>query len=296
MNAQRQERVAIASLLAVTAAWGSTFVIVKDGIGRMPFMSLMSLRFSIAFVLLAVMRPRALRVDRVELGRGAVIGVIGFLGYLFQTIGLQYTTASVSGFVTGMFVVLTPLCAWALHRERIGANVWVAVVIATTGLGLIALHGWSFGVGEAWTLAGAFMWALQIIYFSRWSTASNAYSVGMLMIGFVALFFVVGTVPAGFVMPPTGGVWGGILVAAVFATAIAFPVQSWGQAHIDATRAAVIFTMEPVFAATAGVLVAGDILSPRILIGAGCILAAMVIAEFGGRRAPDVDSLPHPSM
>ncbi len=287
---------AIASLLAVTAAWGTSFVVVKDGISRMPFMSFMSLRFSVAFILLALMRPRALRMDRRQLGRGVVIGVIGFLGYLFQTIGLQYTTASVSGFITGMFVVLTPLCAWALHRDRIGGNVWVSVVIATVGLGLISLHGWSFGVGEAWTLAGALMWALQIIYFSRWSTSENAYSIGMLMIGFVALFFVVGTVPAGFTMPPTGGVWVGVLVTSVFATAIAFPVQSWGQAHIDATRAAVIFTMEPVFAATAGVLVAGDVLGPRTLIGAACILAAMAIAEFGGRRAPDVDTLPHPSM
>ena len=287
---------AIASLLAVTAAWSTSFVVVKDGISRMPFMSFMSLRFSVAFILLALMRPRALRMDRRQLGRGVVIGVIGFLGYLFQTIGLQYTTASVSGFITGMFVVLTPLCAWALHRDRIGGNVWVSVVIATVGLGLISLHGWSFGVGEAWTLAGALMWALQIIYFSRWSTSENAYSIGMLMIGFVALFFVVGTVPAGFTMPPTGGVWVGVLVTSVFATAIAFPVQSWGQAHIDATRAAVIFTMEPVFAATAGVLVAGDVLGPRTLIGAACILAAMAIAEFGGRRAPDVDTLPHPSM
>ena len=296
MQAKRQERLAILTLLSITAAWGGTFVIVKDGISQMPFMSLMTIRFSIAFVLLAAMRPRALRVDRQTLLRSAGTGVICYLGYLFQTMGLQYTSASVSGFVTGMFVVLTPLLAWLLHRDHIGREVWIAVVIATVGLGLISLRGWSFGIGEAWTLAGAAMWALQIIYFARWSTGGNAYSMGTLMIGFVALQFALFTAPQGFSMPPNAGVWAGIVGAAVFATAFAFPAQAWGQSHIDATRAAVIFTMEPVFAALGGVLFGGDILTSRILLGAGCIFVAMFVAEFGGRRRQPIDAMPHPSV
>lgn len=296
MHTKQRERLAILTLLATTAAWGGTFVVVKDGISQMPFMSLMSTRFTIAFVLLALMRPRALILSRVSWLRGAGLGVIGFLGYLFQTIGLQYTTASVSGFITGMFVVLTPLFSWVLFRERIGPEVWVAVMIATIGLGLISLHGWAFGVGEAWTLAGAAMWALQIIFFARWSTSGNAYSTGMLMIGFVALLFSLFTAPQGFVLPPNAGVWWGILGAAVFATALAFPAQAWGQSHIDATRAAVIFTMEPVFATLGGTIFGGDVLTSRILLGAGCIFVAMFVAEFGGRRRPDVDAMPHPSV
>lgn len=280
--ALRQERIAIIALVAVTMAWGGTFVVVKDGISQMPLMPLMTWRFAIAFGLLVLLRPRALRVDRRTHVQGAVLGAISFLGYLFQTVGLQYTSASVSGFITGMFVVITPLLGWLLFRERIAGAVWIAVVLACTGLAAISLNGWVFGRGEAWTLAGAAMWALQIIAFARFSTPGNAYSLGTLMIGWVAVGFALGApLQGGYVMPPNAGVWWGILIAAVFATAFAFPVQSWGQAHLDATRAAVIFTMEPVFAGIFGFWIGGDRFTARVLIGALLILAAMFVAEFG---------------
>lgn len=296
MEKTKQERLAVVVLLMTTAAWGGTFVVVKDGISQMPYMSLMSWRFVIAFIFLVAMRPSVLRVSRDIYRRAFVIGTISFLGYLFQTIGLQYTSASVSGFITGMFVVITPLVGWAVFRERLGWNVWVAVAIAALGLGLIALHGWSFGIGEAWTLAGAVMWSLQIIFFSRYASLENAFAIGTLMIGFVALDFVIFTLPQGYTVPPNKGVWIGIFAAALFATAFAFPAQSWGQSHIEATRAAVIYTMEPVFAMIGGVLFGGDKLTDRVMAGAACIFAAMAIAEFGDRRKPEAESVPHPSM
>lgn len=296
MQNTRRERTAILLLLITTMAWGGTFVVVKDGISQMPFMPLMAWRFSIAFALLAAMRPKIFRAGADVVRKAFVIGSISFLGYLFQTIGLQYTTASVSGFITGMFVVITPLIGWIVFRERLGWNIWVAVVVAALGLGLIAVRDWSFGLGEAWTLAGAAMWALQIIYFSRFSTPQTALTLGTLMIGFVALDFVIFTVPQGFEMPPNGGVWAGIMAAAVFATAFAFPAQSWGQSHIDATRAAVIYTMEPVFAMIGGVFFGGDVLTERVIAGAACIFASMAIAEFAGKRDHEVESLPHPSV
>lgn len=296
MHTKQQERTAIIVLLLTTAAWGGTFVVVKDGISQMPFMPLMSWRFTIAFLLLVAMRPRVLRASREDYRKAFVIGSISFLGYLLQTIGLQYTSASVSGFITGMFVVITPLIGWAFFRERIGWNVWAAVGLAVFGLGLIAINGWSFGKGEAWTLAGAAMWALQIVFFSRFSTQENAFNLGTLMIGVVALEFIVFTVPQGYAAPPNAGVWWGIIGAAVFATAFAFPAQSWGQSHIDATRAAVIYTMEPVFAMIGGVVFGGDKLTERVLAGAACIFAAMAIAEFGDRRKPEAEALPHPSV
>ena len=296
MHTKQQERTAIIMLLLTTMAWGGTFVVVKDGISQMPFMSLMSVRFTIAFALLALMRPSIFRAGKYTFVRAAAVGVIGYFGYLFQTIGLQYTSASVSGFVTGMFVVITPVVSWMFFGEKIGPHIWVAVVVATTGLGLISLRGWQFGVGEAWTLAGAAMWALQIIYFARWSTRESAYAFGSIMIGVVALLFVIFTAPQGYTMPPNATVWWGILGAAVFATAFAFPAQSWGQSHLDATRAAVIFTMEPVFATIGGVFFGGDVLTGRVIAGALLIFLAMFIAEFGGRKAPQMDALPHPSV
>ncbi len=296
MHTRRQERLAIVALVGATAAWGSTFVVMKDAIARMPLMPFMVWRFWVAFALLAIMRPRILRVDHVTWRRALVIGFVSFLGYLFQTIGLQYTSASVSGFVTGMFVVITPLVGWMMYRERITGAVWIAVGIATIGLGLISLHGWSFGVGEAWTLAGAAMWSLQIIFFAKWSTRENAYALGALMIGVIAVCFTVGTAPLGFERPTGTSVWIAVFVTAVLATAFAFPAQSWGQSHLDATRAAVIFTMEPVFAMLFGIALGGDRLGAKTMLGAAMILGAMFVAEFGGRSAPSVESLPHPSL
>ena len=283
MHTKQQERLAILVLIGVTAAWGLTFVVVKDGIGQMPLMPLMTIRFAIAFVLLALMRPRALRYDRDTYRRGIAVGVITFIGYVFQTVGLQYTSASVSGFITGMFVVITPLLTWALFRERITAAGWIGVAMATVGLGLLSLRGWAFGVGEAWTLAGAAMWALQIIALAHWSTKDNAYAIGTLMMGTCAALFSVSTAPFGFELPPNAGVWIGILITAVFASALAFPLQSWGQSHIDATRAAVIFTMEPVFAGLGGYFIGGERLTTRALFGAALIFTAMFVAEFGSR-------------
>jgi len=296
MHTKRQERLAILALIAATAAWGSTFVVMKDAISRMPLMPFMVWRFWVAFALLVIMRPRILRVDRATYGKALVIGFVSFLGYLFQTVGLQYTTASVSGFVTGMFVVITPLFGWLMYRERITKVVWIAVAVATVGLGLISLHGWSFGVGEAWTLAGAAMWSLQIIYFAKWSTRENSYALGSLMIGVIAVCFTVGTAPIGFERPVSGGVWVAVFVTAALATAFAFPAQSWGQSHLDATRAAVIFTLEPVFAMLFGIVLGGDRLAARTVLGAAMILVAMFIAEFGGRRQQDFEALPHPSL
>lgn len=293
---KQQERLAILVLLLATSFWGATFVVVKSGISQMPFVPYMAIRFTIAFALLAIMRPRALAVPRRTLLQGLVLGAIAFLGYLFQTIGLQYTSASVSGFVTGMFVVLTPLFGWVLFRDHIGLAVWLAVILAGIGLGLISLHGWAFGIGEAWTLAGAALWALQIIGFARFSTRENAYTLGTLMIGVVAICFMAVAIPQGLQAPPNANVWWGILGTAVFATALAFPLQSWGQSHLDATRAALIFSMEPVFATIGGVLFGGDVLGVRGWLGGACILGAIFVAEFGGKAAPEPDPLPHPSM
>ena len=282
MQTKREELLAIGALLLATSAWGGTFVVVKSAIAQMPLMDLMAWRWIIAVSVLVAIRPRCLFVSRTTYLRGAAVGVTTFLGYLFQTVGLQYTSASVSGFITGMFVVITPLLGWLLFRERIAGAVWIAVVLACTGLAAISLNGWVFGRGEAWTLAGAAMWALQIIAFARFSTPGNAYSLGTLMIGWVAVGFALGApLQGGYAMPPNAGVWWGILIAAVFATAFAFPVQSWGQAHLDATRAAVIFTMEPVFAGIFGFWLGGDRFTARVLIGALLILAAMFVAEFG---------------
>lgn len=285
MQTKREELLAIGALLLATSAWGGTFVVVKSAISQMPLMDLMAWRWIIAVGILVVIRPRCLRVSRDTYKHGAIVGVTTFLGYLFQTIGLQTTSASVSGFITGMFVVFTPLLMWAFYRERITASIWIAVVLATVGLAALSLRGWTFGVGESWTLLGAFFWAGQIIFLARWSTRENAYSMATIQLGTAGILFIIGAMPGGITVPPNQGVWVGILILSVFASAIAFSVQTWGQSHLDATRAAVIFSTEPIFASIFGIWLGGDQVTIRFLIGAALIFSAMLISEFSPKRA-----------
>lgn len=285
VHTKREELLAAGALILATAAWGGTFVVVKDAINQMALMDMMAWRWFIAVAVLVAFRPRALLVSARTYRNGAAVGVVTFFGYLFQTIGLQSTSASVSGFITGMFVVFTPLLMWVFHRERITGSVWLAVGFAVAGLAALSLRGWSFGVGEAWTLLGAAFWAGQIILLSRWSTRENSYSMATIQLGTAGVLFALGALPGGIETPPNRGVWIGIVILSVFASAFAFTIQTWGQSHIDATRAAVIFSAEPIFASVFGVWLGGDQITARFLFGASMILAAMLVAEFGDKRA-----------
>ena len=286
VQTKREEWLAIAALFFATLAWGSTFVLVKDGISKMPLLDLMAWRWLIASVVLIAIRPRVLRADRTTMLRGAAIGAITFIGYVTQTIGLQTVSASVSGFITGMFVVFTPLFGWLFLRERLTGGVWLSVVLAVVGLGFLSLRGWSVGAGELWTLAGAAMWALQILLLALWATRENAATLATMQLSTTAvLFLVTGTVDGGLEMPPSTDVWIAIWVLAIFGSVFAFTLQAWGQSHLDATRAAVIFTFEPVFASVFGVWFGGDQITTRFLIGAGFILVAMLVSELAPKRA-----------
>lgn len=296
MQGKRQERLAVFALLLVTMAWGSTFVVVKDGIEQMSLWSLTAWRWIIAFALLVALKPRSIAAGRAVALRGLGVGLISSFGYLFQTIGLLTVDASVSGFITGMFVVITPLAASLLFRERVAGAVWVGVGMALVGLASISLNGFSMSVGALWTLAGAAMWSFQIISIGRWSTPATSYSIAVYQLLGIAVFFSVGAGIEGVQLPPNGGVWIGILILSVFASAFAMTVQTWGQTKVDASRAAVIFTMEPVFAGIFGVWLNHDPVTLRILLGAALILGAMIISEFGPKRARIIDDLAQPHL
>jgi drug/metabolite transporter (DMT)-like permease len=223
--------------------------------------------------------------------RAAALGVVLGLGYITQTYGLQHTSASVSGFITGMFVVLTPVMSWILLRRGANRNTILAVMLATVGLGLIALHGWSIGTGEILTLACALFFALHIVGLGEWSAQYDAYSFALVQIGIVALITLVATAlgGGGITLPPDGGAWGAVAITAVLATAAGFLIQTWAQSLVPPTRAAVVMTMEPVFAGIFGVFIGGNHLTARILGGAACVLGAMFISEI--KTAPPAPRL-----
>ena len=279
----------VGSLVAVTAVWGSTFVVVKDAIDRMPVLDFLAWRFALGAAVMLVVRPRAVgRLSREGRRHGAVLGVALGAGYLFQTFGLETADAAVSGFITGMFVVFTPLAAAVLLRRGVGGAAWVAVVLATLGLALLSLEGLRVGGGEALTLLCAVAFALHIVGLGEWSRRHDSYGLAVVQLIVVAVGCALGAVAGGLVVPPDARVWGALAVTAVLATAVAFVVQTWVQAHLAPTRAAVIMTMEPVFAGLFAAL-AGETFGPRKLTGAVLILAAMLVTELGPRRGAEGD-------
>jgi drug/metabolite transporter (DMT)-like permease len=279
---------ATVGLVAVTAVWGSTFVVVKDAVERMPVMDFLAWRFAIAALAMAAVRPRAvLSLDARGRRLGVVLGLALGGGYVAQTVGLQHTPASVSGFITGLFVVFTPLCSAVLLGTRVGRMTWVAVVLATVGLGLISLHGLSIGGGEALTLLCALAFGLHIVGLGEWSSSYDATGLAIVQLSTVAVLSIVIAAPSSLAPPPDARVWGAIALTAIPATALAFLIQTWAQAHLAPTRAAVVMTMEPVFAGIFGVAVGGDSVTARFVGGAVLVLIAMYAVELGPRRSAD---------
>ena len=286
-NWKSSPMVASFALVGVTAVWGYTFLAVQDAVASMPVMDFLAWRFLVATVAMIVLRPTCLRnVTRLELLRGLGLGTILGLGYIAQTFGLRYTSAAISGFITGMFVVLTPVMAWILLRRRTNRNTWMVVALATLGLALLSLHGWSAGIGELLTLGCAVFFAIHIVVLGEWSSQYKPYAFALLQIGVVALISLIAAAPGGIAMPPNPGVWAVVGITGVLATAVAFFVQTWAQSLVPATRAAVAMTMEPVFAGLFAVVIGGNQLTVRNLGGAACILAAMLIINLRPGRSP----------
>jgi drug/metabolite transporter (DMT)-like permease len=280
--------VATLGLIVVTAVWGSTFIVVKDAIERMPVMDFLAWRFVLAALVMAAMRPGAVRrLSPAARRHGVLLGLALGAGYVAQTFGLRRTPATVSGFITGLFVVFTPLCAALLLRKRVSPPAWIAVGLSTIGLALLSFHGLRVGTGEAITLLCAVSFALHIVGLGEWSTTEDAYGLAVLQLATVGLLSALASAGDTLRPPPDGGVWFAILLTALAATAFAFFVQTWAQAHLPPTRAAVVMTMEPVFAGIFGVAVGGDELGPRTVVGALLVLAAMYLVELGPRKGAD---------
>ena len=280
MNARHQMQLKLApwALLAVSMSWGAAFVLMKPAIERQAVNSFLATRFLIAVAVMILIRPSVLhKINRELATKGAIAGLFLGTGYIFQTLGLARTGAAITGFITGLYVVLTPLIAALFLKERINAFTWFCVFIATIGLALLSLRGWSIGIGEALVLLSAIAFAAHIVALSRWSLGLDAYALTIVQLSICALLTGVISLGQGYEKPTDGGVWGVILFTAVVSTAIAFIVQTWSQAHISSTKVAVILTMEVVFAAIFAVLFGGESLTLQISLGGILMVIAMYL-------------------
>jgi len=276
-----------AFLVVVTAIWGCTFVVVKGALADASPLPFLAVRFMLAGLLLLAILGRG-QVDRRTILPGSILGLFLFAGYLFQTWGLIYTTPSKSAFLTGFSVILVPLIMM-LFGYRMGSATLVGGVLGLFGIYLLVAPSGMAAVnrGDLLTLAGALSFAVHIVlvgHYTKKFSFLHLVPVQVLVVGLLSL----GALP--FVpnqtLHLTGRLVGAILVTAVLATGVAFSVQNWAQQYTPAAHTALIFALEPVFAALSSWLVIGEHFGGRVLLGSGLILAGMVISEIWGGRLP----------
>jgi drug/metabolite transporter (DMT)-like permease len=281
-------RVAEAALVGIAAVWGLTFVMVQDAIELLPTLAFLAYRFIPAALLVALVFHRQLRtLSPAGWRTGALMGAFLTAGYVFQTLGLEETTASNAGFITGLFVVFTPLLAAILLRERIAGIAWAAAAVSAFGLYLLSGSGDFELRGDGLVLLCAIAFAAHILVTGQ---AVRDHDVGALLVvqlsvcGAVCLAL---AAAAGDLEAPEGRtVWSALIVTSLVASALGFFVQTFAQQHAPPERTALILASEPAFAGLFGYLLADDRLTATGWLGAGLILAAIVAVEVVPRFRP----------
>ena len=276
-----QQRQAELSLVFLTMIWGTTFIATRTALAGVSPLMLLGIRFAVGFITLFVLFfPRMRRITRMDVRAGLVLGILFFVGNVLQTTGLKYTTAGVSGFITALSVVMVPPIALVVLKEKPRIGAVVGVILAIIGLGLLTLgDGLSAGLGELLTVGCAIAFAFHIVYVTKYGSVTEptvmvAVQLGLSAIAAFAMAGLTGTAAA----PSAAALRAGIYLGLV-ATAFAFVVQVYAQRMTTATRAALIYTLEPVFAVIFAYLVAGEVIGPRGLAGCALILIGTLVAE-----------------
>ena len=278
-------------LLATTAIWGSSFLVMKDSLERQDVYSFLASRFVLAALIMFAFKPKSLTgLDKVFVKRAVFTGALATGGFISQTFGLTQTTVSNTGFITGLYLVFTPLIAWLLLKHRITKAQWTAVAVATIGLYLIAYNGISVGIGEILVLISAILFAAQIVAIGELSNGKNSYALTLIQIIVAAVVFVVLTLIGGYQAPPDSSVWAAVIFTAVFATFFGFLIQVKAQAVMSATVAGVLLAMETPFALFFGLYFDNDPFTLRIMSGGTLVMLAMALVIWSDSRSNSKNS------
>ncbi len=270
------------ALLLVTVVWGSTFVITKNVLNDISTYNFLAIRFLIAFMLSSIIFYKNIfTLDKKTINYGVVIGVVLFIGYALQTIGLNYTTASKSGFITGFSVIIVPLMSAIMLRRVPRLSIILSVLLAIVGLGLMTLDSSLIpNIGDFYTLIASIFFALHIILVGKYTINVNSINLAIIQIGTVgllSLFF--SLITEYFIVPNTTNTWIGILITSILATSGAFIVQNTMQKFTSPTHTALIYTGEPVFSAIFAFMLIGERMSNKAVFGSILILCAMTLGE-----------------
>ncbi len=276
-------RLAVLALLGVGFVWGAAFVLMKDAIVLQPYMDFLATRFTVAAIAMILLRPMvSLRFEAGDVKYGAIIGVVLAFGYITQTIGLDLTTAATSGFLTGLYVVFTPLIAWLFIRQKVSGKVALGVLFSIVGMGIFsgAATSTEFQVGQIWLVVCAVLYAVHILLLGHYGKTRNSYRFAMLQIAFVALVTWGFALVDGYQPPPNFEVWFAVLFTALLSTVMAFWIQTWAQTLLDPARVALLITSEVIFTALLAIGLGQEPLTLAIVVGGGMMLTAMLIVEW----------------
>jgi drug/metabolite transporter (DMT)-like permease len=268
-------------LVLVTAVWGVTFVQVKDAVELYPLFAFLAVRYAIATGVLGLVGARRVRrLGRSGFFAGGVLGALLGLGIGLQTAGLERTTVSSTGFITGLYVVLTPIFGLALFQTRVGREVWLGVALAVAGLAMLSGVHVGSTAGDLLVLASTAAQALQIVRVERYATRYDAIALTFVeMAACFGSFLAIALARGELEMPRGWTVWGALLVTGIFASALAYLIQTWAQQRLSAARIAIVFSLETVFAGLFGYWLSGDRLGWLGWGGCAVILAGILAAE-----------------
>ena len=273
------------ALAGVALVWGVAFVVMKPALEQQPLWDFIATRFSVAVVVMLLIRPKVVReISRRIAVRGTYLGIILAAAFLTQTIGLSFNTAATTGFITGLYVVIVPLLSWLMFRVPVAGRVWAGVALAFVGLALISINDFGFELTQLWALVGAILFALHFVVLARWSPGLSSYSLTLVQLCAATAVAWVGALVDGYQPPTDLATWVAVAYTGILATALAYLVQTWAEARMDASRVAVILTLEVVFAALVAVAVGQEVLALKTIFGGALIVLAMFVVEWPTRR------------
>jgi drug/metabolite transporter (DMT)-like permease len=282
------------AMLATAAIWGGSFVVMKDSLEKQDVFSFLASRFILASLLMFMYRPTALRgLSKRFVLRGIFAGILLGSGYIFQTFGLTNTTVSNTGFITGLYLVFTPLISLIILRRHVIRIQWLAVLLAFIGLFLISYNGVSIGRGETLVLISAMLYGAHFVALGEWSDGGNTYALTLIQIATLGVMASLFTFKDGFQLPPDSSVWLAVLFTAFFATFLAFLVQTKAQSVMSATAASVLLATETPFAVIFGLYFNSDPLTFKIITGGLLVMAAMGLVIWSDARKKDVRAFHH---
>ncbi len=276
-------------LLIIVIIWGSTFALIKGVIDTIPPYTYLAYRFLLAaLILVVIFWKRLKKLNIMILKKGSLIGIFLFLGYTLQTVGLKYTTATKAGFITGFSVVLVPIISFLLLKEKVSRDSVIGVALATLGLWFLNYNSsFSFNLGDFLVLLCAFSFAMHIISVGLFSKkldyvllAITQITVVFVLSLFMALIFERSAIHFSY----SSDIWWSILITGIFATALAFYMQNRFQRHSTATKTAIIFSGEPLFAAIFAYILIGEKVGLIAWAGGLLIIFGMIISQKESRR------------